>query len=427
MSGALPAVRSHDELDELLATSDRPVLVDVTASWCGPCQALTPILEEFAAAQDGVRVFALDADDPRSLSWRLGGGSIPRLFLFDRGRLQLEVAGLRDRAWLDEVIGKYPSLGIDEPDGLPVPARTPARTVTLPEPPAGAASLMVVRGDSNDFDHGLDAPVTVDVPADSVVILNASTDAVAAGYLDALDGASIDHLRLAGQARPAHLRAVAAALPGLQCLVLVAYDQAEVERRVKEAEERGEALDAGQLRAEMCAEMAAGDLAPLEALPDLRRIDVIGRPDLGVPGRGDGRIAPSLAAALGPLPERAAGGEDDGTPPFGTSCILTRRPDGLLDMKVHLAVRPGWYAYPPGSDEGVPVSIEVDAPHHLVSLAASADGAHLEGRATLDAVLEGDGDEVRLRLTAQVCDGTTCLPPSSIPLVVPVTHRRPGT
>lgn len=427
MSGSLHPIRTEDEFDQLLATSDKPVLVDVGASWCAPCQALTPILEGFAKSQDAVQVVALDADDPRALSWRLGGGSIPRMFLFDRGVLQMQVAGVRDRAWLDDVVGGYTSLGITEPDGLPIAPRTPARQVKLPEPTAGSAGLMVVHGHDNEFDHGIQAPVTVDVTPSSITVLMVSTDAIESGYLSQLDAESIDQIRVAGIISGKHLDEMTH-LTSLQSVQGSAFDQQRLHEKIEATKAKGETPDFPSLLQQMEIDLSLEDLRPLTTLPMLRRVDIMGGPALDdlLPNLiGDWWLAPGVAAARQErgLPEYDGHEERDDLP-FSVGCLLSRREDGLLEMKLNLTIADGWYAYPPGSDEGVPVGITIRSPHRVVEqLSPAAPAPHLQDKSALLAVLDGPEDEVRVDVTVQACDGTTCLPPTTTALVVPLMHR----
>lgn len=428
MSGSLRAIRSHDEFDQILAEADRPVLVDVGASWCAPCQELTPILEEFAAAQTDVLVVALDADDPRNISWRLGGGTIPRMFLFDRGVLQMQVAAVRSRAWLDDVVGGYLSLGV-EPDGVRLPPRSPQRTVTLPRPLAGRVGLMVIHGHDNGFSHDAVAPATVDVTPDSLTVLNIDTDAIESGYLRQLDPVAIDHIRVNGVLEAKHVDELLH-LTSLQCIQGAAIDQMRFHEQVQQAQAAGDDPDVNALlaEAERGVTLRPDDLAPLSQLPLLRRVDVLGLRDLSthLPSLiGGWWLAPGLAAARteAGLPEYDSREPSDDQP-FTVGCLLTRDDHGRLQLRVNLTIQQGWYAYPPASPEGVPVSVALLSDHRVTApLAPESPAEHLTGKAALVATLEGDSDEVRVEVKVQVCDGQTCLAPVTTRLVVPLMRR----
>ena len=66
--------------------SDRPVVVDFTAAWCGPCRAMAPILDTLAAERDDLRIVKVDADEDMSLTASFGIRGFPTFIVFDRGR-----------------------------------------------------------------------------------------------------------------------------------------------------------------------------------------------------------------------------------------------------------------------------------------------------------------------------------------------------
>ena len=77
--------------------SDKPVLADFNAGWCGPCKALKPILEELAAATPGVKFVSIDIDDQDELSDDYDVASIPCLVLFKGGEEVKRHVGLVSR------------------------------------------------------------------------------------------------------------------------------------------------------------------------------------------------------------------------------------------------------------------------------------------------------------------------------------------
>ena len=81
--------------------SDKPVLVDFTASWCPPCRAMNPILDEIAESRDDLRIVKLDVDDNQQTAAQYGVMSMPTFMLFSNGQPVQTLVGSRPRKRLE--------------------------------------------------------------------------------------------------------------------------------------------------------------------------------------------------------------------------------------------------------------------------------------------------------------------------------------
>jgi thioredoxin 1 len=93
--------------DEVVLGADRPVLVDFTAEWCGPCKVIAPILEELSAEQgDRLEVVSLDVDANPQTTLRYSVMSMPTLILFKDGQPEKRLVGARGKRHLMEELAE---------------------------------------------------------------------------------------------------------------------------------------------------------------------------------------------------------------------------------------------------------------------------------------------------------------------------------
>ena len=94
--------------DEIVHSSDKPVLVDFWAPWCRPCWLMAPIIQELADEYQGkAEICKLNTDEQRDSAMEMGISAIPTLILFKDGQVQKRWVGLASKKDLAAAIDEF--------------------------------------------------------------------------------------------------------------------------------------------------------------------------------------------------------------------------------------------------------------------------------------------------------------------------------
>ena len=95
-------ILNEKNFEEEVLKSDKPVLVDFWATWCGPCRMLAPTIEKIAEEQEGViKVGKVDVDEEPELAAKYRIASIPTLMVFENGEVKKASVGVQPKAAIE--------------------------------------------------------------------------------------------------------------------------------------------------------------------------------------------------------------------------------------------------------------------------------------------------------------------------------------
>ena len=88
---------TKESYEQEVLKSDKPVLLDFWASWCGPCRMLAPILDELAAENPDIKVVKINTDEQMELAAQFNVMSIPALFVMKDGQIINRSVGVQPK------------------------------------------------------------------------------------------------------------------------------------------------------------------------------------------------------------------------------------------------------------------------------------------------------------------------------------------
>lgn len=96
---------NKESFDKVISSNEKTLIIDFWAPWCGPCKALSPVLEELSSEMsDQVGVYKVNVDDNTELAQEHGVQSIPTLLVYKNGSLSETIVGLKTKEELVEIV-----------------------------------------------------------------------------------------------------------------------------------------------------------------------------------------------------------------------------------------------------------------------------------------------------------------------------------
>jgi thioredoxin 1 len=103
---------TEQSFEEEVLQSDKPVIVDFWAEWCGPCHAVAPVLDRIVEESNGdLKLVKVNIDEQPALSQRFGVQSIPTMILFKNGEPAAAAIGAQPKPALEKALGLADSEG----------------------------------------------------------------------------------------------------------------------------------------------------------------------------------------------------------------------------------------------------------------------------------------------------------------------------
>ena len=95
---------TKDNFESEVTLSDKPVLIDFWAAWCGPCRMVSPVIEQIAGERSDIKVGKANIDEQPELAERFGIMSIPTFIIFKNGKAVGKSVGVQPKAAIVNII-----------------------------------------------------------------------------------------------------------------------------------------------------------------------------------------------------------------------------------------------------------------------------------------------------------------------------------
>jgi thioredoxin 1 len=97
---------TEQSFEQEVLQSDKPVIVDFWAEWCGPCHAVSPVLDKIVDERNGdLKLVKVNIDEEQELAMRFGVQSIPMMILFKEGQPAAAAVGAQPKTALEKALG----------------------------------------------------------------------------------------------------------------------------------------------------------------------------------------------------------------------------------------------------------------------------------------------------------------------------------
>ena len=97
-------VLTKDNFESEVINSDKPVMVDFWATWCGPCRMIAPVVEQIANENDNIKVGKVNVDEQMELAIKYKIDAIPAILFFKNGELVKKSVGFSEKNELLQII-----------------------------------------------------------------------------------------------------------------------------------------------------------------------------------------------------------------------------------------------------------------------------------------------------------------------------------